>query len=163
MQAAILGLIRYRIGIDPHRVEGIDLLRDAKDPDLCSHAGAGPGRDHDGGQDRPHFPDKGEGNGRPESPYRAKLYQGVEKLQSEHHTGEKAHQHHDQGRCGADIEYLVYDLAELLSPEDIDKGQEKKMAIAPKLPSRRRVPRPMSVSTVIRGFELRIRSREVIM
>jgi hypothetical protein len=34
------------------------------------------------------------------------------------------------------------------------KAMEKKMAIAPKLPGRQRVPLPMSVNTVIGGFPL---------
>jgi hypothetical protein len=50
---------------------------------------------------------------------------GEEPSQSEHHTGKKTYQHYYQGRCGADIKYLVHDLSELLSPEDIDKGQQK--------------------------------------
>ena len=31
MEAAILGLIRYSYRVDPHGIEGVDLLRDAQD------------------------------------------------------------------------------------------------------------------------------------
>ncbi len=125
IEAAILGLTRYRTGSTPIVYSASICSEIAKDPDLRGHAGAGPRRDHDGREDRPHFPHKGEGNGRPEGPYGAKLDQGVEKLQAEHHTGEKTHQHNNKGRLGTDIIDLVHDLPELFSPEDIDKRKGK--------------------------------------
>jgi hypothetical protein len=64
-------------------------------------------------------------DGRPESTYGAEFHQRIEKLQSKHHTRKKTHQQHNQRRTRPDIKYLVHNLPELFSSENIDKGQRK--------------------------------------
>src|SRR5262245_12977583 len=86
-----------------HDGERVDLLRDTHDAQLGRQRGAGPPRDHEGGQHRPQLADQGESHGRTEKGLRPEAHQGQVDLQSEHHAGEAAGEQDDHEGAVANV------------------------------------------------------------
>src|SRR5208283_3077122 len=83
------------LGVDPHGIEGVDLLGDTEDTDFGCHCRTRPGGYHNRRKDRAEFPDEREGYDRTQYPLRAEFYKGIVELQPEDHTGTEADEHHD--------------------------------------------------------------------
>jgi len=85
------------------------------EPDLAAN--------HDGRENRSHFPNQAQGHQSAEGPLRAEFHEGMVGLKAQHHPGEEPDQQDDHRGLGADIIDLLDDFRQLFGFENLKEGQ----------------------------------------